>query len=153
MCVYMCVGWCVCICVRGIYRSTTTIENTFYRSTLCPPPLPFNTFGMARDAASIKVSISVKRDLPQCQKRPTTVSKETYYRASKCLSVSKETYHSVKRDLPVSKETYHSVKRDLLQSIKVSIFSLLCSIILFNIFFLCFPPFVLYFFNVFFHSG
>jgi len=44
---------------------------------------------------------SVKRDLLQCQKRPSTVSKETYY--------------SVKRDLLVSKETYYRVKRDLLQ--------------------------------------
>ena len=34
----------------------------------------------------------VKRDLLQCQKRPTTVSKETYYSV-------KETYYSVKRDL------------------------------------------------------
>jgi hypothetical protein len=34
--------------------------------------------------------VSALRDLLQCQKRPTTVSKETY---------SKETYYSVKRDL------------------------------------------------------
>ena len=49
------------------------------------------------------------------------VSKETYYRRPTTLS--KETYYSVKRDLlhcqkrptAVSKETYYSVKRDLLQ--------------------------------------
>jgi len=60
---------------------------------------------------------SVKRDLLQCQKRPTTVSKETYY------SVKRDLYYNVKRDLlqyqkrptTVSKETCYSVKRDLLQ--------------------------------------
>ena len=73
--------------------------------------------------------VSVKRDLLQCQKRPTTVSKETYYSVKRDLlqcqkrptTVSKETYYSVKRDLlqcqrrptTVSKETYYSVKRDL----------------------------------------
>ena len=31
---------------------------------------------------------SVKRDLLQCQKRPTTVSKETYYRLAACTSRS-----------------------------------------------------------------
>jgi len=74
---------------------------------------------------------SVKRDLYQCQKRPTTVSKETYYSVKRDLlqcqkrptTVSKETYCSVKRDLlqcqkrptTESKETFYSVKRDLLQ--------------------------------------
>ena len=41
---------------------------------------------------------SVKRDLLQRQKRPATVSKETYYSV-------KETYYSVERDLIVSTET------------------------------------------------
>jgi len=76
----------------------------------------------------------IKRDLLQCQKRPTTVSKETYRREERQDSararesvlsgtipnrVSKDTYYSVKRDLlqcqkrptTVSKETYYSVKR------------------------------------------
>jgi hypothetical protein len=72
-----------------------------------------------------------KRDLLQRQKRPITVSKETYYSVKRGLlqcqkrpiTVSKETYYSVKRDLLqcqkrpiiVSKEAYYSVKRDLLQ--------------------------------------
>jgi hypothetical protein len=86
---------------------------------------------------------SVKRDLLQCQKRPTTMSKETCYSTvtrDGALARPKETYYSVKRDLlqcqkrpatvpshetahsqgqkrptTVSKETYYSVKRDLLQ--------------------------------------
>ena len=83
---------------------------------------------------------SVKRDLHQCQKRPTLVSKETYTSVKRDLHqcqkrptlVSNETYTSVKRDrhqcqkrptllrhqrVPtlVSKETYTSVKRDLHQ--------------------------------------
>ena len=46
-------------------------------------------------------------DLLQCQKRPTTVSKETYY------SVKKDLLQCQKRHTKVSKETYYSVKRDL----------------------------------------
>ena len=81
--------------------------------------------------ASSVALYSVKRDLLQCQKRPTTVSKETYYSVKRdplqCqkrpTTVSKETYYSVKRDqlqcqkrpTTVSKEIYYSVKRDLLQ--------------------------------------
>jgi hypothetical protein len=76
--------------------------------------------------AVCKAQVRVKRDLLQCQKRPTTVSKETYYSVKRDLlqcqkrptTVSKETYYSVKRDLlqcqkrptTVSKETYYSVK-------------------------------------------
>ena len=52
---------------------------------------------------------SVKRDLYQCQKRPTTVSKETY------ISVKRDLYQCQKRPISVSKETYISVKRDLYQ--------------------------------------
>ena len=52
---------------------------------------------------------SFKRDLLQCQKRPTTVSKETYF------SVKRDLLQSQKRPITVSKETYFSVKRDLLQ--------------------------------------
>jgi hypothetical protein len=67
---------------------------------------------------------SVKRDLLQCQKRPTTVSKETYYRACRRSLLKATNQKSVKRDLlqcqkrptTVSKETYYSVKRDLLQN-------------------------------------
>ena len=59
----------------------------------------------------------------ECQKRPITVSNETFYSVKRDLSVSKETYFSVNRDLlqcqkrpiTVSKETYYSVKRDLIQ--------------------------------------
>ena len=69
---------------------------------------------------------SVKRDLLQCQKRPTTVSKGTYYSVKRDLLQcqkrpatvpSHETAHSQgqKRPTTVSKETYYSVKRDLLQ--------------------------------------
>jgi hypothetical protein len=42
---------------------------------------------------------SVKRDLLQCQKRPTTVSKETYYSVKRDLIISKRD----KRDLILSK--------------------------------------------------
>jgi len=57
----------------------------------------------------VRVSQRVKRDLLQCQKRPTTVSKETYY------SVKRDLLQCQKRPTTVSKETYYSVKRDLLQ--------------------------------------
>jgi hypothetical protein len=43
------------------------------------------------------------------QKRPITVSKETYY------SVKRDLLQCQKRPTTVSKETYYSVKRDLLQ--------------------------------------
>jgi hypothetical protein len=44
-----------------------------------------------------------------CQKRPSTVSKETYY------SVKRDLVQCQKIPSTVSKETYYSVKRDLLQ--------------------------------------
>jgi hypothetical protein len=44
---------------------------------------------------------SVKRDLLQCQTRPTTVSKETYY------SVKKDLLRCQKRPTTVSNETYY----------------------------------------------
>jgi len=46
---------------------------------------------------------SVKRDLLQCQKRPTTVSKETYY------SVKRDLLQCQKRPTTESKETYYRV--------------------------------------------
>ena len=48
-------------------------------------------------------------DLLQCQKRPTTASKET------CYSVKRDLLQCQKRPTTASKETYYSVKRDLLQ--------------------------------------
>jgi hypothetical protein len=46
---------------------------------------------------------SVKRDLLQCQKRPTSVKRMSLYSNSAacvlCIKMSKETYYSVKRDL------------------------------------------------------
>ena len=45
--------------------------------------------------------------MSQSQKRPTTVSKETYY------SVKRDLLQCQKRPTIVSKETYYSVKRDL----------------------------------------
>jgi len=68
---------------------------------------------------------SVKRDLLQCQKRPITVSKETYWREC-VLFIGTEfsiLYTSVyppagAASATVSKETYYSVKRDLLQWIE-----------------------------------
>ena len=53
-----------------------------------------------------------KRDLLQCQKRPSTVSKET------CYSVKRDLLHCQKRPITESKETYYRVKRDILQSQK-----------------------------------
>ena len=49
---------------------------------------------------------SVKRDLLQGQKIPTTVSKETYY------SLKGDLLQCQKRPTTVSKETYYIVKED-----------------------------------------
>jgi len=68
------------------------------------------TKGSVPGKVSVKETYySVKRDLLQCQKRPSTVSKETYY------SVKRDLLQCQKRPTTVSKETYYSVKRDLLQ--------------------------------------
>jgi hypothetical protein len=58
-------------------------------------------------SVSKETYVSVKRDLCQCQKRPMSVSKETY------VSVKRDLYQCQKRPMSVSKETYISVKRDL----------------------------------------
>ena len=62
--------------------------------------------GLARKKRPTTVSketyYSVKRDLLQCKKRPTTVSKETYY------SVKRDLLQCQKRSTTVSKETYYS---------------------------------------------
>jgi hypothetical protein len=71
---------------------------------------------------------SVKRDLLQCQTRPTTESKETYYSNDtlyKGLFVWTFFHQKIplidyqgetEENVIVSKETYYSVKRDLLQT-------------------------------------
>jgi hypothetical protein len=72
------------------------------------------------------MSASVKRDLLQCQKRPITVSKETYtwYTRAACQhlyprrKLCRQKHHS-RRELEqldpgaVAKETYYRGKRDL----------------------------------------
>jgi len=73
--------------------------------------------GVKEEVVDTDISVidTVKRDLLQCQRRPTTVSKETYYSVKRDLlqcqkrptTVSKETYYSVKRPTTVSKETYY----------------------------------------------
>ena len=68
-------------------------SRSFSRSCRAPSPL----------APS---SPSPKRDLLQCQKRPITVSKETYYR------VKRDLLQCQKRPITVSKETYYNVKRN-----------------------------------------
>jgi len=65
---------------------------------------------------------SVKRDLLQCQKRPTTVSKETYYRSVVIDGVD-SLHHCSKSSLQVQEslryaKTGKSVKRDLILSQK-----------------------------------
>jgi hypothetical protein len=68
--------------------------------------LPGQTKGQKRPTTVSKETYySVKRDLLQCQKRPTTVSKET------CYSVKRDLLQCQKRPTTVSKETYYSVKR------------------------------------------
>ena len=56
-----------------------------------------------------KNGVSESARSSECPKRPTTVSKETYY------SVKRDLLQCQKRPTTVSKETYYSVKRDLLQ--------------------------------------
>jgi hypothetical protein len=120
-----CAPWClplrspVCVCERERERERERKRESKRGRT-------FEDVCWARLAGRWALS----KELLQCQKRPTTVSKETYYSVKRDLlqcqkrptTVSKETYYSVKRDLQcqkrpttVSKETYYSAKRDLLQ--------------------------------------
>ncbi len=45
---------------------------------------------------------SVKRDLLQCQKRPTTVSKETYYSVKRDLLHCTHTNYGLAQEVPLS---------------------------------------------------
>ena len=58
--------------------------------------------GLTCDYRSASLCLPSKRDLLQCQKRPTTVSKETYY------SGKRDLLQWQKRPTTVSKETYYS---------------------------------------------
>jgi hypothetical protein len=60
----------------------------------CRPAWPVSSAQVSKETY-----YSVKRDLTQCQKRPTTVSKETYYSAKRDL------LQCQKRPTTVSKET------------------------------------------------
>jgi len=75
------------------------------------------TKGSVPGKVSVKETYySVKRDLLQCQKRPSTVSKETYYSVKRdLLQCQRDLLQCQKRPTTVSKETYYSVKRNLLQ--------------------------------------
>jgi len=68
-----------------------------------------HTYIVAQEKHPYRKWIELKRDLLQCQKRPTTVSKETYY------SVKRDLPQCQKRPTTVSKKACCSVKRDLLQ--------------------------------------
>jgi len=73
----------------------------------------FSRVKLITSTVSKETYYSVKRDLLQCQKRPTTVSKETYYSVKRDL-LQRDILQCQKRPTTVSKETYYSVKRDLL---------------------------------------
>jgi hypothetical protein len=70
-----------------------------------------------RDLLPLLAALCIKRDLVQCQKRPSTVSKENYYRQKRPITVSKGTYlhllpllstgkRLMLRDVNKSKNTY-----------------------------------------------
>jgi hypothetical protein len=113
-------------CPRILYYIAAALRSYLYH-TLLASLLPRGLCtSLNRCQMSKETYYSVKRDLLQCQKRPTTVSKETYYSVKRDLlprglctslnhALSGEPLSDVKRDLLVSKETYYSVKRDLLQ--------------------------------------
>ena len=94
VCVYVCM--CECIHIGGY---SLCVHLQIYMNTCM-----YTTRAFMR---ALRVHYSVKRDLLQCQKRPTTVSKETYY------SDKRDLLQCQKRPTTVSKETYYSVKRDL----------------------------------------
>ena len=60
---------------------------------------------------------SVKRDLLQCQKRPSTVSKETQYRVKRDLVQCVSVVQCQKRPSTVSKETQYRVKPCLIDGV------------------------------------
>jgi len=62
--------------------------------------------GVMEDRAEQLSYYSVKRDLLQCQKRPTTVSKETYLEIGVMEDRAEQlSYYSVKRDLKAPSAT------------------------------------------------
>jgi len=52
----------------------------------------------------------VKRDLLQCQKRPTTVSKETYYSVKRDISVKREKWTHQSQHTPHTHHTHRCVE-------------------------------------------
>jgi len=95
VCIYVCVYTCVCVstyenvvCVRSegyvcIYTFVCVyihIDSASDRKVQCESGRGRRRGGQKRPTTVSKETYySVKRDLLQCQKRPTTVSKETYY--------------------------------------------------------------------------
>jgi hypothetical protein len=108
MCVCVCV-WCVCVCLYTLYIYTYIYIPGFVAVAAasggvceCVCVLYMYTYIYIQGSA-VAAALSlmcVKRDLLQCQKRPTIVSKETYYSSvaaalslSVCvLSICKHTY-------------------------------------------------------------
>jgi hypothetical protein len=58
---------------------------------------------------SYSVANSVKRDLVQCQKRPSTVSKETHYAAEGSYSAAKQGSYSVAKDMRKRRLTFEEI--------------------------------------------
>ena len=86
-------------------RSTIRAKETYYVRN-------FESLLARWSQMPVPLDSSVKRDLLQCQKRPTTVLKETCALEPDAGALGLKCH---KRPTTVSKETYYSVKRDLLQ--------------------------------------
>jgi len=101
---YVCARARACVCKN----SDVSVRDTHVSITLVLVLGHFSSCTLEMHTnAYLELYYSVKRDLLQCQKRPT-VSKETY-------SVKRDLLQCQKRPTTVSKETYYSVKRDLQQ--------------------------------------
>ena len=133
MCVCVSVSVCLCVCVCIIHaRTHTPMAFPVCWSTIKEPVMPCGPVTVGRlastpapdrvfcSASHIRVGacgispVFLLKSMAcilksECQKRPTTVSKENYY------SVKRDLPQCQKRPTTVSKETYYSVKRDLLQ--------------------------------------
>ncbi len=93
----------------GTFPQKKQFQRILRVCSLCPPPKPpplSNSFVF--ESYLVRARACVCKE-GMCQKRPSTVSKETYY------SVKRDLVQCQKIPSTVSKETYYSVKRDLLQ--------------------------------------
>ena len=88
VCMCVCVCVCVCVCAKELKPCLKNLNIDHGRQV---------------------------RDLLQCQKRPTTVSKETYYSVKRDLLQCQKRPTTWTSTMVGRLETYYSVKRDLLQ--------------------------------------